>query len=496
METLFGPSPYEVTPEMLAGLPAETPPLFRSWVEDEFRRGRLTTAVRAAIKSGRATNATEALLYMAEVAKTTATPLMVACDLKGQASPAAYRELKRVLGLDGEKRTTYRAISYRRLGIYSHSLVGLAETGQLPLARQAPSSQLRLFELDDELGGQLRLLLPDDESLPGNQVLTTAGTFRRSYLKQVSKCTAEGQYIAQSTGPWHQQYNDARGVIRRLRQLLRPVYGTYIDRLGSTDPFEGYLEFLTLLTWGSMVVYTADQPDRILFDEVPVTDRRLVGALGRLDALEVTSIGGKPPSLKERQTLRHLSQIRWRSMAELMMALVRYFGPDLTFEILDWKFGVGDHPKGSKVITPAAIKEKPLTSHYHQVGWYLALGKADGAVQSPALANAIRQGQLRVEQAHLVYWLAQNEEPTTHTRVNEPADDQEILEGHLLEPWHRGLRHAHLRATSNQVFRRLRHDLEGVETQRPATAIALPEVYEPPVAFPQQIKAALTYINS
>ncbi len=488
MTTLFGPDPHEVTPEMLATLPANSSRLFRAWVEREFARGRLSLAVKAAIKSGNATTAEEALAYMNGIAGSVTVSHMVSSDLqKGtSASAAAFRRLRVALGLPASQHGS-RAVPYRRLGIYGHAVAERAATGQLPISKAKTSScQLSLWQ--EPSSDQLALF---DAAEVGTaspmQAFTSTGTLRKSYRRELEQVCTEGRTVISSLC-WHQQLTRGQTVNAHLRRLLRPLVGEYVDRLRGKDPFEKYLELLTLLTWAGTILSMIDKPPRILFSEVRLCQKH---DLGRVDAMEVTHIRGKPPTLQQQKTLLAMSRTSHPSSGTLLATLVRHLGPDLTCRVTDWKQAIGDHPEGSRIIKPTSLTKGPFTKHTAQVEWYLAGSKVDAAMQSSAAARALREDRLTLTTADLVYCLPGEDHPIIHTRITDPERDRETLENRLIEPWSRGIGQAALRETTNRVIGRLVDDLNQGKSRkgrRQKTSLLELDVAQP--WFPDQALAA------
>lgn len=283
---------------------------------------------------------------------------------------------------------------------------------------------------------------------------------------------------------WSEQFLRQVQALAELCQLLDPYFGPSIRRLRTNrDPVSQYLTGYTIMSWASVLLYLCKSSPRFIFAEVPILPWRMGLSGGRVDALEVVAINGRPPNAQESRVLRYLTQSHFRSVSHLYVELVRIFGPEVEIHLLDWKLPVGDGGL-CRILTPADVSTPPAR-HDRQIRRYLTLAAA-----AEHLSGASRQaewqecslGALGV----LVYPMSTTE-LVEHRLEMSPDERLDFFSTHIVARWPRAQAQAGWRELSRVVTASLKTSANnGTKKDRVASStlrlISEDELPDPTVA--------------
>ncbi len=157
--------------------------------------------------------------------------------------------------------------------------------------------------------------------------------------------------------------------VQKLKRLLLAAFPQETQEI-STLTQEGlpdYLPLMTYMTWANTLFCQYGRPPRALFKEKQVLHtptHRVTG--GRIDAVEVTQINDQTPDPEQVEWLQQMTSNKYSSIGILVNDVVKSFGRNVDFGILDWKFAVGDSPAQDRIITLGELGE-PFPSHLKQI---------------------------------------------------------------------------------------------------------------------------------
>lgn len=419
-------------------------PAFRIWMTG-VREDQFETAVAGLIQSGKAKNPEEALFLLNELVK--GVPLeessyLTSFDLWEPNKQRDYfQKTKRLI--NGGQESTTRNPPWRLHGITGHALVPEILTGNLPKRivnrPQKTNPAQASFLLDTTINGQLTLLDKENQewllSFSKPEAQRNKEVLSRAIKKSWGKIAPR---IEETKDPGTVLVS-CRDEIKKLSQAMEWLFGDYIYRLRKSDRTEdNYLLLLTLMSWATALMQP--QRNRILFREIPVMEKRpkrerrygLSG--GRIDALEVCLINGKPPDTGQKKQMTTMTRQRFSSVGHLLLALRERFG-EITPLILDWKFAVGDavvenksktQQQISPIISPSDINDAPLGMHAWQISRYLTMAslsyhllcKERGIENHWPEDNQFGQGEITYFMPTIL--------PVTH-RVNTTPTEQDLF---------------------------------------------------------------------
>lgn len=343
------------------------PPLgFTEWDVEEAR-----IAVGAVLIAGIATTPADALQYLADFARylDSQPKTITVADLNGRNASRTFSALRSIV--TGVPQATQDAALL--VGTISHQAMYALLTGALPIppsqAEKPPSiATLDLFQGSDrehwfaENGQGLFWQLPERERQRKRRR-------REPLIRRVASAWEEcsGTDYARD---WF-TLTETRETFRILDARLAVLFGPFAKHIKRQRHGLGPLRSMALMSLGASTYETWTEP-RILFHEIPVLSARHRFSGGRIDALEVSAINGKPPTRRQKRILQQLSQSRYGSTGELIAFLIKLFGCELTVRVIDWKFLVGDVLLTRNGMMTATIGD-PLTDHQDQMHRYLTL---------------------------------------------------------------------------------------------------------------------------
>jgi len=355
-----------------------------------------------------------------------------------------------------------------------HGVVGHMAIPQLIAKRQARKILRRSFEQKEIFSSGKK---PGVEQIPldfgGNSfgVPSNAGPvpkrFRinKRFVRELNACWEKAK-AAVGGDKWFDRYRCLKPFQLPLQKLLIRIFGEEVIRqiVKYRGPLADYLTQLTLMSWASAVVYASGSGRRVIFREVPVLAHRYGVSGGRIDALELASIDGKPLGSSELRTLavvvNRYEADGGRSVGQIVADLERLFhGRELEFKIWDWKFAVGDSPEVSKVVEEGDVKDKPFPKHVSQMLRYLTFASIDYHLARHGNNGAEWSRVKYFESATLVYFFPLVR-PVFHKVSASPEDKEKFFVG-IVQGWHRTKERANVRILSNFLVGHVISTLKG-----------------------------------
>lgn len=434
----------------IANVPESTPE-FRAWAMEMFLTGRLTELTEALVIMGTARNAREALSYLSETERQASRRGIgiALCDLRGDDTPGRlFAELGRAMGRKTDFFSSDPALFHGALGhfavpeLFVSSLI--EENPYLPY-RASPQLPLR-FENGGTPDPQLSLYgMADPVSTVSFVGMQAEERKARHLIRRARELWEEALGIAKGGSPLA-----TRKIKTRLQKVLYPLFGDYVWRLERHRSVRDDLTLLTLMSWVTAALYYRRTGRRMLFREIPVLARNRGFGGGRIDALEVRTIGGKVLRGPHRRVLGELMKRRFRSVGHLLRALTGILGTKLEVAVIDWKFAVGDTSSG-EVLDPASVKEKPLSEHAAQIERYLALSTLDHSLEVNGNHGRF-QGTAHALTGEVVYFFP-SRDPIVHAVSAPPPKLEEVFIAEVANRWGRAERRAAVREVNNLLVR-------------------------------------------
>lgn len=425
-------------------------PEFRSWVWDWYRRGTLDVVVAGAIRQGLAADVREALTFMHQaVADQHPSQLRIAvADLNGRRLPSrAFRQIQELVTGNGPGAQDPTL----KFGKVSHNAIAHLLTSPLPEpARPEHVSVLNgeLFPLPET---PIEYVEPPQMALPPTHALTRR---RKTVLagRIIRDWNAARATLPEATIPWWAATASHRSL-RNLDRSLQELFGDFATQLKTLQDPPGWLLTISLMSLASAVATCGKTPPRTLFREVPVLGPRHRVSGGSVDALEVVTIGGRPPTTHQRAMLAKLAAGPKRSVSNLLALLYDYFRRPLGIRILDWKFVVGDVPHTGYAPTIDELIARPLEHHRAQMERYVLLSVMGFAAERGIVDLLMDAGRLTVTGE--IWYLLPQRTPVVHPIVLSPEERARIYQDSIVTTWPRAQRLASNRAVTRLIMSRI-----------------------------------------
>lgn len=375
--------------------------------------------------------------------------------------------LKRALGIVPQ---IDRATLERHHGVVSHQVLPILMEGRRPAYRkpQVIHTQLSVFgETPDERNLELSLFNPDKEWPSLEHV-----EFLRDLPKVVIDDLARTVSLVQRNlrgASFYDRTDITLPARPMLAAMLRPIVGHFVDRLPHQreDPLSLHYVALTLIEWASAILYAvADGGVRSYFKELRVSDPRNGFSAGRIDALEVTKVGGHPLLAREQRIVEALASKRYGSIATLHATLLEYLGPH-TLRLLDWKCAVGDFAGRRREVRP---KDCPDAKHVEQMERYLAVIPTIIAAHRHIPREKLWKRNLPVASgARLVFFLPDYEVFMRRVQLS-PEGRRDVFE-RLVDKWGDAEQRSEHRGVTNGVLQTFRRALSTGSMEMPSARI-------------------------
>ena len=427
---LFGSNPSYFSPATVRRLWTRFSPEFRVFLERHYvlERGKLirSTGILEELVAKVVTDpnryvakADEALLFLDWLAAKVVVHYQTFTDaLQQPSSKTLARKLNEELVGTGVKGSTY----IRNAGTAGHTFMAHAFDGNWRaihsvLTPVKPVSQL-FFELGQEIPVvPVQVSLPLDHFLPTPEEMRMAidkeGFIRPDYLARLrAQWSLMVDLLKRSERidgrvDWRSQHRALIPHRDELVNLLFPLLDGMLARVRGGTVYEEWLELLTLMSWASALIYIAKEKEHWhICSEVDILDRKKWGLHGgRIDGCRVVFIGGRRPTAHQQQRIAMLFRAkRFRSVLEVQRAVDSMFEGKVTWEIVDWKWAVGDAVSKDGVIRSIHVKDKPIGKHYRQMVRYQMFWCIDSSYKPGADPQAVwAKPNLRIPRGRIVY---------------------------------------------------------------------------------------------
>ncbi len=440
---------------------ADPSPEFRGWAWDLYFRGELDLIVAAIRKEGGSLTVVEALDYLNQVSREPQQGLNVTVGDMNNRRSRHWRlaDLRQLITGQQPRPAEQRLLH----GLIGHQAVVDLLTGQpQPIPTKTAPVKNR---------SQLSWLFPEGEADAQADFVSLTDN-SPSYLiaayRQLSRSTIVLSQLSREKNTQNWPRN-IRPRLKRFHTALGTLYGRHFERLQrDAQMLDQQTMLLTCLSWAQLALRQHSQrAPRILFREIPVAPSHQRFSGGRIDAMEVRTISGRPPNTSERQTLQYLSRQSWPSIRHLIMELRRVFGErSLQLVIIDFKFLVGDVIQSERESVPT-VWDKPLTEHQDQMLRYLTL--------IPLIYNHGKKGRHRDGglwktnhfnlKGELWYLLADRAPVIFKLKLNGTERERQFAE-RVIDNWQTVRRRAVVRRTSNQLLTHVMNLVTGTTTAK------------------------------
>lgn len=440
-------------------IPADASSDFRRWVFRMLAKDQVEPIVRALIRGKKVSSRGEAIKYLEELSRDFDTKKhLTALDFKGGSLRVLKRLRDELAVTINEGGKQFTDTLYRIHGVVGH----IAIPQLLLVKKERPCSennanQQEFLSLVRTKEHQTHLFDKSDSFRKywDSQDFLSRPRLNREVVKKLDRYWKWAVRVAKRHDRWFAQYEALRFFQRRIQKLLIGVFGEKIisQVIKNHGPLSRYLIQLTLLSWANSVVYAYGYGRRVIFREVPVLAHQHGINGGRIDALELVSVNGRPPTHFELKILTDVVE-RYevegtQSVGQLVLSLERLFPKrKLKFHILDWKFAVGDSPEISKVVEASDVKKEPFPKHADQIRRYLTLASLDYHLALRGNKEIIWGEDKHFDSGTLVYFFPLVR-PVVHQITMTPKEKERFFVDHVVQVWHRANERAGIRVMSN-----------------------------------------------
>ena len=412
-------------------------PKFILWVRAILKRADgaklLEKILKALIKTGAAGDRAAGLQHLNDVCakQHTQNPAIAYSDLLGRKHTRQFQKLEQLLGNPAASKYDV----YKFFGIISHQAIHDLLTGKIPdfesarklLQSQTPNQPIPASGLLGHDNRYIQLPLFDTAEIfpfvKFSSEITPDNRISEKLKNEIALWQRKTLAELKRQDHWTKVAAEIGLTVYELRARLFPIFGPYIDALTQYDHagYE-YLSAIILTSWLAAFPLL-DTGRLILFKELRVLSPHQKIGGGRLDALEVLSVGGRQPAGWQVKFLKEMSGKRFESAGQLMCALENKLGVNLSFRIVDWKFAVGDSVEKGKIIQPEDIAEPPA-KHLEQIRRYITLANLDYYLhRRDGTPAGIWNKDSPVKAGRLIYFLAA-EQPVIHKITMTPEEQR------------------------------------------------------------------------
>ncbi len=430
-------------------------PEVRAWVWNALLQGFLDTVILAIFKTGKAKDIPEALRYLETYLNEHPLETLRVGWTDIDRMTTSSKLIRRFATLFTPEESAYDATDlYCYQGIIGHVAIPKLLAGEL--LSLAPRRRNRRIREPSQ-----RLLFPEQKELFDAKGRPYAES-RKNHVRhlvlvnQLESCWWELR-SEMALGNRLVLWNRKAKAIKRLERLLTAIFGEHVQSLRRCGIFENeYLILLTEMTWASMVFYFRESRKHVLFRELPVLSKDYDLGGGRIDALRVDKIAGEAPTEEQNRRLQSLTSESSRSTGHLVSNLIAAFEKPLELTICDWKFAVGDGPKGvkSRMLLPDEVAEGPLPEHLEQIRRYLALTLLSHALITRRPLERIWEEESVKLRGELLYCFP-HVPPISHQVTLTPAEAKQTFQEQVVARWSSGRRRSMLRIMTSGVLRHL-----------------------------------------
>ncbi len=364
-------------------------PEFSQWIRQAYPRGHLDLIVQGLIQTGRTTNTVDSIRLLADIWQRESKslfpsePKVTLGDINQTSTTHLRKKLEEVIN---GKQPNAAYDETRRHGTIGHVAIPELFLGKTPLVLHGKKKtkitnevrQADLFNNGFDYASLAQMSIKKRRQKLQNRTLAT---------KLTNHIISDWVYL---------QHEMKKGVVplhskryTMLRDRLKLIFDVHMSKIVNYSLFNGeYLSFLTFMTWAGALDYYQKEGSMIFFQEVFILENTYDLGAGRLDALMVETIDGVSPTAEQLVKISALTKQSFASVGHIIKALIALFGKHIHLCVIDWKFAVGDSPKGMRkgvqanVIKSTEVEKSPLQKHVDQVKRYLSL-----AVLSHSLAS-------------------------------------------------------------------------------------------------------------
>ena len=438
---------FPVTPEDLSEMTMPAP--FGDWAWEMMLGGKIDLFVQALVQSGEASSKPEALDRLSELSKRfeVKNGHVSWGDLANDGFHyALFSELENLLGM---KRARH-AEPFLSCGVLGHKLMAQLFAREEPFGNGwADLEQMTLFSEE-------RSLPLFESAVPLSHPRSRRFSTDKA-LARVDAVWAELCGRIAVTGNWADWYHVSHREVAELYASMTPFLSEYLAELNRKPGVAGgYVAALSVMTWVTALHLYLEAGPRPYFPELRLFDPSIHGlGGGRLDALEVTGVRGKPPTASQKRMLRQMSRHRFGSLTELLRDLLTLFGAGAEVKIRDWKFAIGDGPH--KLIVPEDVAQAPFPKHAEQMRRYLTFASVSNHL---AGAGELWSADSGAKQADLVYLLP-TVESIEHRVGMAPSDKERAFLEWVVKRWGSAERRSSVRHLNGALGRYLVRLLSG-----------------------------------
>lgn len=448
----------EITVDDILSLP-DPSPSFRIWIWKMMSNGHLDQIVKVFITADVVKNGREALNYLNEMNKERDFEdlNLSCCDFKNETNLRLLKRLDLLLGSNNNQ----KGDPYQIYGTVGHSIMSNIFSGQIGNRYfgfvKKNGAQLSLFEDNfsthqepiSTKSLQMNLFEADTFEIPLTWKEEIIGSNIPQYFPSVARIEKIWhriiEIIDKSKSEWPNWYLKANKYLNKLRNLLGPLFGRHAHlfdwRIGSNL---NYSIALSLMSLAGAIVFFRQKEKMALFTETPVISIRHKFGGGRIDAIEIRTIGGKPPNKKQIRLLKEISKYRFESVGRLAYDLSRVFRQKIEFNIFDWKFAVGDG-KRQQIIQPIDV---PIADHVVQLKKYLALSSLSYSLQARKKDKNLWTG---FNHGTLFYFMP-NSPPILHQVAMDPDQNEKTFLKEIVLKWDDAKQRAIIRHMNNHLI--------------------------------------------
>ncbi len=423
----------------------------------ELRYGRLDDIVSVLVEKGVVSDAISGIKHLlTEDFKIKKTPQKVSLsDLQNKSSnKALYKTLGKLRGIENPN---HKGDPSRVFGVKSHVSIPALFSGDI---LKINKNGFRLNELAkqmdfgflEEVEELKETLFPVDNIKPKSFYSKEISIDRK--IKKIENNWKKVVVLMEKTRLPNQSKE-----YQVLLGLMKPIFKKDLEDildLGKKSFDNSQLAFITVMSWVPALLRYFKDGSRVLFKEISMLPHRFDMGLGRIDALEVEMIGGKPPTFAHLKILKHLSQQEIKSVGHLIRDLIYHFGYNISIVIHDWKFCAGDGDNGINktlnIIHTESILQKPLMKHLNQMRRYNSSTLISYAMVIDETVSSLEEAW---EKNHFsisgkIHYFLPNIHPVVHEVVLTDEEKKEVFHEQVVQNYANGERISQINSIGRQ----------------------------------------------